>query len=205
MGSNLLSPAGKVVATVVTLLTGAYLLVGHPWLTDAINTGQAGALQDKYYPKVTVLLVLLPAVFVGFLAGFLVDFVGWGKRSPAPSRVRLTAVPPGDEPEAVRAAWVGMVLPLAPGETGSRPRPPAGPASPGGDQGSPPGTPARMEWVYVIDAPAALALLAARDPEAAAWWREHAPDCLKPGHHFVFAADVCELELPDECQAAGGT
>ena len=34
-------------------------------------------------------------------------------------RVRIIGTPPGEAPEEVRRAWVGMVLPLAPGQSGS--------------------------------------------------------------------------------------
>src|SRR5947199_83534 len=34
--------------------------------------------------------------------------------------IRIIDVPPGEAPEWVRRAWVGLVLPLAPGEYGPR-------------------------------------------------------------------------------------
>jgi hypothetical protein len=45
---------------------------------------------------------------------------------------------------------------------------------------------------YVVDAKTSLELLAAHAPEAAHWWRTHAPRFLEPGRFFLFAADVCE-------------
>jgi hypothetical protein len=39
---------------------------------------------------------------------------------PGTMEIRIVNVPPGEAPEAIRAAWVGLILPLAPGETGPR-------------------------------------------------------------------------------------
>jgi hypothetical protein len=87
--------------------------------------------------------------------------------------IRITDVPPGEAPEWVRRAWVGVVLPLAPGEDGPRA------VSTGGVLTGPRGcatalfhlllgrTKRRMG--YVTDAEVAVWLLAERDPEAAAW------------------------------------
>jgi hypothetical protein len=133
----------------------------------------------------TVIILALPGIALGYVIGGLVDLLGIGQRQTMPSRVRMIGVPHGDEPREVRAAWVGLVLPLAPGETGSRPQ---GPSVEG----------EKLVWVYFVDAPAALAILAEREPDAAAWWRENAPERFQPGERLAFAADVCELELPGE-------
>jgi hypothetical protein len=49
----------------------------------------------------------------------------------------------------------------------------------------------RWQHGYVIDAPQALMLLAQKSPDAAMWWREHAPHCWQPGAKFLFHAEVC--------------
>jgi hypothetical protein len=109
--------------------------------------------------------------------------------------VRIIATPPGEAPEEVRRAWVGLHLPLAAGETGPRTRPVGGVLTGArtflgklfklltGRR--------RYQYGYVIDAPQALVLLADKAPWAARWWREHAPHCWEPGHRFLFAAEVC--------------
>jgi hypothetical protein len=39
---------------------------------------------------------------------------------------------------------------------------------------------------YLVDAPAAIAILESAHPEAAAWWKAHAPHFLRPRRKFVF-------------------
>ena len=109
--------------------------------------------------------------------------------------IRIIATPPGEAPEEVRRAWLGMELPLAAGETGPRTLPVGGVL-----------TGARTflgrllklltgqrqySHGYVIDAPQALVLLAEQSPSAALWWRERAPHCWQPGQVFLFPAEVC--------------
>jgi hypothetical protein len=113
-------------------------------------------------------------------------------------QVRITGVPPGEAPEWVRRAWVGLVLPLASGENGPRTRRGAGVLT------GPRGCATALVhlllgrttlWTgYVIDADVAVWLLAERSPEAAAWWRENAPHALQPGRRFIFPQEVCEEE-----------
>ncbi|HEY1065100.1 MAG TPA: hypothetical protein VGE52_03290 [Pirellulales bacterium] len=109
----------------------------------------------------------------------LFTFLAGESRRPS---IHIVSVPPGDAPEEIRAAWVGLLLPIAgvgqdehrgpsvlrlPGEA------PAGPA------------------LYYVDASAALAELAIASPAAAEWYREHAPQVSADGYRFAFrAADV---------------
>jgi hypothetical protein len=109
--------------------------------------------------------------------------------------VRIIATPPGEAPEEVRRAWVGLDLPLVAGETGCRTVPISGILSG-------PRTflakllkllTGRRQYArgYVVDAPQALTILADRAPRAALWWREYAPHCWQPGFRFLFQAQVC--------------
>lgn len=100
------------------------------------------------------------------------------------SRIRIVATPPGDAPDQIRRAWVGLELPLANGQTGPCRQPAEGILS-GRDEAPCSG--------YAVDGRQAVALLAAREPEAAAWWREHAPHVSMHGYQLVFPADVCDL------------
>lgn len=52
------------------------------------------------------------------------------------------------------------------------------------------------ETGYIIDADQAVELLAAKSPQAAAWWREHAAGWIAPGRQLLFSADECE-EIPE--------
>ena len=114
--------------------------------------------------------------------------------------VRIVAVPPGEAPEEVRRAWVGMDLPLAAGETGPRELPTGGvltgPRTLFGQLLKLLTGRRRYAYGYVIDAPQALTLLVEHAPEAARWWRRrHTPHCWEPGRRFLFPAEVCD-ELP---------
>ena len=100
------------------------------------------------------------------------------------SRIRIVATPPGDAPDDIRRAWIGLELPLANGQTGPCRQPAQGILS-GQDEGTRSG--------YAVDGRQAVALLAARAPEAAAWWREHAAHVTMHGYQLVFPAEACEL------------
>jgi hypothetical protein len=83
----------------------------------------------------------------------------------------------------VRGAWVGLELPLAAGETGLRPLDQLEVLSlqhTGKTQG------------YLVDTSRALAILAGRHPEAAAWWHDHCAAALASRAHLVFPPEVCE-------------
>ena len=114
--------------------------------------------------------------------------------------VRIVATPPGEAPEEVRRAWVGLVLPLAAREKGPRTV-----ATSGVLTG--PRTFWGAVWVlltgqtakwygYVVDAPRSLFLLAESAPRAAQWWRECVPHTWMPGRLLVFPAEVC-VEVTD--------
>ena len=114
--------------------------------------------------------------------------------------IRIIQPPTGEAPIDVRAAWVGLVLPLAKvRQDPARPRPGFGVLS-----GS------RGWWRqiiacirgqteptkgYVVDVQVAVDSLAHHAPDAARWWQEHAPHLLRPGQLFVFDQAACE-EVP---------
>lgn len=111
------------------------------------------------------------------------------------STVRIVGVPAGPVPLWVRQQWVGLDLPV-----------------------SPPRLVRRRVWKdfkrrgvleyclalvglatnkletwdgYFVDVNAAVAILATRHPEAAAWWRENVPHLM--GGKFMFDAAACRL------------
>lgn len=109
--------------------------------------------------------------------------------------IRITDIPPGEAPESVRKGWVGLVLPLACGETGPRRLLTSGvltgPKSSFGllwhlITG-------RLSYVkgYIVDAPQALNILSDHVPEAAEWW-ERNTTYWQGGRKFAFHAEVCE-------------
>lgn len=108
--------------------------------------------------------------------------------------IRIINTPPGETPDHVRAAWVGLVLPLA--VTGERTRQTVGVLS------------RPKTWLglllalisgrtqqqtgYIVDAHKAVEILARHSPDAAKWWRENAPLSVRPGRRFLFAAEACQ-------------
>ena len=115
-------------------------------------------------------------------------------------KIRIKSIPPGEAPEDVRRAWIGLELPVPPrfaGRTrGLGVGVLSGPKSWFGILLATLFGQARRQDGYVVEASVAVNLLAVRAPEAAAWWRTNAAHVLVPGRCFVFAAACCE-ELPD--------
>ena len=122
------------------------------------------------------------------------------KRDPlgrVPKKIRIVSCPPGEAPAQVRQAWIGLELPLPSGRrsrrqtflvSGALSRP-------------------RELWRqllnrilgrfekqsgYAVNALEAVNLLAAKDPAAAAWWRDNCGHFLDGRQHLVFEASACE-------------
>ncbi len=108
--------------------------------------------------------------------------------------IKIVALPPGEAPQDVREAWVGLVLPLAlPGRRRGR------------GAGVLTGPKSLFRWplwylvnrqpvqqCYVVESATAINILAFYNPESARWWQENTPDFLIPGRRFMFAAQVCD-------------
>ncbi len=139
-------------------------------------------------------------VEVWFWVVGLIGVVGLGVigvnawRDKSTVRLCITGVPPGSAPEEIRRAWIGIELPLRPGQ--SEPSmhlmigevfglatviPLVG------------GPAASHETVlgYAVDGSTALQCLAEKSPEAAEWWRQNAPHAYAPGYDLVFPCEVC--------------
>jgi hypothetical protein len=114
-------------------------------------------------------------------AGFLIH--RWRQRSRRPVVIRITAAPPGEAPEFVRRAWVGLELPLVAGQARAERLPAQGVLS-RRDVYAPPG--------YAVDGKTAVSILQESHPEVAWWWLENAPDVVAPGYQLVFPAEVCQ-------------
>jgi hypothetical protein len=114
--------------------------------------------------------------------------------------IRIVAVPPGEAPEEVRKAWIGVRIPLPLFHKRSKEWRSAGVLS------GPQTLFARVSALlsnrlerkegYAVAVVEAIAALEAQDPEAAKWWRENTPQLIKPGKAFVFPSEVC-VEEPD--------
>lgn len=115
-------------------------------------------------------------------------------------KIRIKSTPPGEAPEHVRQAWVGLEMPIPPGFEGPRR------AYGFGVLSGPKSWLIEMFMVlvgraprdfgYIVFSKVAIDLLATRSPEAASWWRQNVPRFAKPGQYFLFAAECCE-ELDD--------
>ena len=111
-------------------------------------------------------------------------------------KIRITRTPPGEAPEHIRRAWIGLELPVAKGSSGQQRKlgvgVHSGPRTWLGVLFAILRGRAKRETGYVVEAKVALDLLAAHAPEAADWWRTHAPRFTEPGRYFLFAAEACE-------------
>jgi hypothetical protein len=114
-----------------------------------------------------------------------------------PNRLRITAIPPGEAPESVRRAWIGLELPLAGSTAGPRDVHATGVLT--GARGflrtllGLASGRVRETTGYVVTVQDAMELLAAKDPDAAAWWRAHVPHLFTGKRVLVFAVGCGEL------------
>jgi hypothetical protein len=98
--------------------------------------------------------------------------------------IKITRTPPGaGAPEEVRAKWIGLILPLSPV---SYPQPKSFKL-----RVSKPTCPPEMIG-YCVFVDAAIAVLEQAHPEAAAWWRENAPELFEGSRTWIYDAASCE-------------
>jgi hypothetical protein len=97
----------------------------------------------------------------------------------------------------VREKWVGLYLPLA-----QQSAEPLRLYTGGVISGPRTRTQAWIAWLfgkfksssgYMVEVPAALEALERASPEAAAWWREHAPHLVPPDKLFFFDAQAGQV------------
>jgi hypothetical protein len=112
------------------------------------------------------------------------------------ARIRIIAVPPGEAPFWVRQEWVGLELPLTryvkPQEAftfGVL----SGPSNWLGQMWGLLWGRADRVVGYAVEGAKAVELLQAKSPDAARWWREHAPQHLEPRRYLLFHEHVCEV------------
>ncbi len=107
-----------------------------------------------------------------------------------PMQIHITSIPPGEAPENIRAAWVGLILPLAD----------PGPETTGTESVLSRKT--DTENGFAVNAVQAIEILESHSPDAARWWRENASSCIQPGQQLVFSTESCQ-EMPDEFEYFG--
>lgn len=115
--------------------------------------------------------------------------------STAPNHIKIVGIPPGEAPTEIRMAWVGLVLPVAPGRGRALALVQGVLTGKGGFFGILTalfrGGIADGYPVLVLDA---LRILQAGNPLAAKWWWNNAPErLLLPTAKFLFPADVARV------------
>lgn len=95
-------------------------------------------------------------------------------------KIRIIDVPPGQAPDWVRKAWVGLEIPLAVQLSVT--------SSP---QKNVPGRKLERLGGFQVRGKIAITLLSKKSPEAANWWRRNAPHVFS--EVLVFKKDVCEV------------
>lgn len=113
------------------------------------------------------------------------------------SHLRITSVPPGEAPPWVRQCWVGLLLPVA-----QRQVTPVSLFTSGVLSGPKSFLSCLVALVtgklerqsgFVVEARSAIAVLEISHPQAAAWWRAHAPHLLRGKKYFVFQAETGDV------------
>jgi hypothetical protein len=120
-------------------------------------------------------------VSAGAVVGLVFCVRAWRNRTVA--HLRIVRLPPGEAPEEIRRAWVGIELPLRRGESEPSLHQTVGVLSQRGF---------KTTVGYVVDGRRAIRSLDSQLPAAAAWWREHAPHVVVSGYRLFFPAEVCE-------------
>jgi len=111
-------------------------------------------------------------------------------------QIRIKSIPPGEAPEHIRQAWVGLVIPVPPRVVQRRSflgfGVLSGPKSRMGALLALLFGRAERHTGYLVSSKVALDLLAARSPDAVDWWRKNAPRFFESGQGFIFSSDSCE-------------
>jgi hypothetical protein len=112
------------------------------------------------------------------------------------TKMRIIATPSGQAPLWVREKWVGLELPLARHSRAVGAR----------TSGVLDGAPTFLGFLgrlfrgrvsvakgFAVDAEQAIAVLEARHPDAANWWKANTPGLLGNNRCLLFQKDVCEV------------
>ncbi len=136
---------------------------------------------------------ILAALYMWKAPNIRMYFGCWDKSG---LQIRIKGTPPGEAPENIRQAWVGLVLPVLPQFSGIHTRLGCGvltgPKTQFGRVLAALRGRGKKQTGYIVEAKTALELLANHSKEAAEWWRQNAPQFLKPKFYFLFSADSCE-------------
>ncbi len=101
---------------------------------------------------------------------------------PKPTHIIIAEAPPGDAPDDIREAWVGLVLPLRGGF--KQPHKMRANQIVSGDEIEP-------QEVFLVEGSEALSILSEENTIAANFYRDSLADVATPV--FTFPVDVCEV------------
>lgn len=148
------------------------------------------------FPFALVIQMAIPVVVANYMwraPNIRMYFGCWDKSG---MQIRIKTTPPGEAPESIRQAWIGLVLPVLPQFSGIHTRFGFGVLTGPKTQFSLVLATLRgrgqKQTGYIVEARTAIELLANHSKEAAEWWRQNAPQFLKPKFYFLFSADSCE-------------
>src|SRR4029450_1901344 len=108
--------------------------------------------------------------------------------------IRITSIPPGEAPVAVRSAWVGVELPLK----RKNPQRYLGSGVLSGPRSAIQTLihlftfRLKVHTGFVVPSLTAVEILERTQPTAARWWRENAPHTMRPRRYFLFPPECCE-------------
>ena len=150
-------------------------------LPHTVGNANKAESEPPWYQYAALLGVGLAGLLAFAVMFTLVDWLRSGRRCRAV--IRIIVAPSGEAPDEVRAAWVGLELPLIGGKLEAERLTAEASLS------------CRKVTVpsgYAVDGNAALVILESACPAAADWWRTHCPHVAVSGYQFVFSAEVCE-------------
>jgi hypothetical protein len=148
------------------------------------------------FPFALVIQMAIPVVVAWYMlkAPNVREHFGCGIKNGM--HIRIKETPPGEAPENIRQAWVGLVLPVLPQFSRIRTHPGfgvlTGPKTQFGLVLATILGRGQKQTGYIVEAKTAVELLASHSKDAAEWWRQNAPQFLKPKFYFLFSADSCE-------------
>lgn len=107
--------------------------------------------------------------------------------------IRITSVPPGEAPLAVREQWVGLILPLAkPGLRNSASFGVlSGPKTAEGALSAVRSGNVKRTIGYYVFGAAAVEILSKSSPAAARWWRDNVPSLTEQTSVLIFQQECC--------------
>ncbi len=114
--------------------------------------------------------------------------------------IRIIHPPGGEAPDWVRAAWVGLVLPVNGPEQVAEYRTKGvltGAQDIFGSLWNILRGRTKMERGYRVRSAVAISLLSTHAPEAAAWWIRNTPHFLEDHQLFIFQETACAVDLSE--------